>query len=469
NGESKKLNPSSTTQRQGNSASQPAERTASQPAEQPQRVSTEQPQPKDNAENKSFDDRVIGEVERNVVPIKIGQRETTVPIKNVKRPEKTSEESRELKTIKPLEKPDQEPRPSTSNEQLEPRPSTSNNEPVSLEPRQPSTSNNEPLRKITNTVGEIGSSLMNKQFIYYFSPEQIDATAVNAQYSASIMECASASDSDCDSVTLGPDGTIRECDSDSDEAPCETQPLWRAGVYTAEEAVSEARSALVSLQQAYTRQLSRLRVLLQTHRGNYLRALKAEKETYCSINAQARSGPLTVRERRQLRKLKAYAAHHRRHGMDAVLARKLTHKRAKQGTEPSNRPIPSQSRCTYTEESVRCGNPVLPASKHCLKHILHDSNQVLFVPCSSARGVGACREAVPLLPAAPLCRYHAPVPAHQVFHMRKDESKDGSESEVTSDASEPGPSEPVLSEPILSEIPARSAITSAALQDIMFQ
>ncbi|XP_063835553.1 KAT8 regulatory NSL complex subunit 2 [Ostrinia nubilalis] len=299
--------------------------------------------------------------------------------------------------------------------------------------------------------------------------KQIDATAVNAQYSASIMECASASDSDCDSVTLGPDGTIRECDSDSDEAPCETQPLWRAGVYTAEEAVSEARSALVSLQQAYTRQLSRLRVILQTHRGNYLRALKAEKETYCSINAQARSGPLTVRERRQLRKLKAYAAHHRRHGVDAVLARKLTHKRAKQGTEPSNRPIPSQSRCTYTEESVRCGNPVLPASKHCLKHILHDSNQVLFVPCSSARGVGACREAVPLLPAAPLCRYHAPVPAHQVFHMRKDESKDGSESEVTSDASEPGPSEPVLSEPILSEIPARSAITSAALQDIMFQ
>ncbi|RVE40789.1 hypothetical protein evm_014561, partial [Chilo suppressalis] len=39
--------------------------------------------------------------------------------------------------------------------------------------------------------------------------KQIDATSINAQYSASIMQCASGTDSDADSVTLGPDGTSR--------------------------------------------------------------------------------------------------------------------------------------------------------------------------------------------------------------------------------------------------------------------
>ncbi|KAL0859227.1 hypothetical protein ABMA27_011040 [Loxostege sticticalis] len=268
--------------------------------------------------------------------------------------------------------------------------------------------------------------------------KQIDATAVNAQYSASIMECASASDSDCDSVTLGPEGTVRECDSESDEAPS-----------------------------AYTRQLGRLRVLLQAHRSQYLKALKAEKETYCSINSQARSGPLTVRERRQLRKLKAYAAHHRKHGVDALLARKLHHKRAKQGTEHSNRPIPSQGRCTFMEESVRCGNPVLPASKHCLKHILHDRHQVLFTACGDVRGVVACREPCAKLPVAtPACRYHTAPPPYTPFTLKKDDSGSDSDSESTSDASEvDAPRTPAPAVPESD----RSAITAAALQDVMYQ
>ncbi|CAG5053066.1 unnamed protein product [Parnassius apollo] len=211
--------------------------------------------------------------------------------------------------------------------------------------------------------------------------KQIDATAVNAAYSSSIMECASASDSDCDSVTLGPEGNCRAVHedhlSDAEEAPCELQPLWRAGVYTAEEAVSEAKTVLKSLQSAYIRQMGHLRMLLQSARHQYLKSLKAEKEQYCSINTQARSGPLTVRERRQLRKLKAYAGYHRKHGVDAVLARKLYHKRAKVNDTSSHRHIPSQGRCTFTEGGVRCANHVLPAAKHCLKHILHDRHQKL--------------------------------------------------------------------------------------------
>ncbi|XP_061726556.1 KAT8 regulatory NSL complex subunit 2 [Cydia pomonella] len=250
--------------------------------------------------------------------------------------------------------------------------------------------------------------------------KQIDATAVNAAYSTSIMECCSASDSDADSLTAGPE--YEEALSDYEDSTVEDGPLWRAGVYTAEEAVSEAKNALVSLQSAYIRQMSHLRCLLQTARLKYLRELKAEKELYCSINAQARSGPLTVRERRQLRKLKCYAGYHRKHGHDAVLARKLQRKRAKVNLV-ANRPVPSHARCTFAEGSMRCANNVVPAAKHCLKHIMHDRHQVLFAACGDARGLSACGEARARLPLpAAACRHHAMPPTYTVFTLKKDET-----------------------------------------------
>ncbi|KAJ2939371.1 hypothetical protein O0L34_g13466 [Tuta absoluta] len=55
--------------------------------------------------------------------------------------------------------------------------------------------------------------------------KQIDATTVNANYSAAIMECASASDSEADSVTISagdPGGDM----SDAEDAPAEEMPLW---------------------------------------------------------------------------------------------------------------------------------------------------------------------------------------------------------------------------------------------------
>ncbi|XP_047541684.1 KAT8 regulatory NSL complex subunit 2 [Vanessa atalanta] len=266
--------------------------------------------------------------------------------------------------------------------------------------------------------------------------KEIDATAVNASVSASIMEYASASDSDCDSVTLGPGGDCRHRDnSDNEEAPCETQPLWKAGVFTAEEAVSEAKNVLRSLQSAYIRQMGRLRTLLQTARLQYVKSLRSEKEQYCSINSQARSGPLTVRERRQLRKLKAYAGYHRKHGVDAVLARKLHHKRAR-ANDILNRHIPSQGRCTFVEGGVRCSTHALPAAKHCLKHVLHDRQQVLFAACGDVRGGAACGEALAALPLpSARCRYHAAPPVYAAFTLKKDGSDSESESHSSSDLS----------------------------------
>ncbi|XP_049882727.1 KAT8 regulatory NSL complex subunit 2 isoform X2 [Pectinophora gossypiella] len=266
--------------------------------------------------------------------------------------------------------------------------------------------------------------------------KQIDATAVNAAYSSSIMECASASDSDGESVCVtsaegGDEG------SDPEDADCEELPLWRAGVFTAEEAVSEAGGALRSLQAAYVGQMARLRTLLRAARLDYLKTLKAEKEQYCSIYSQSLSGPLTVRERRQLRKLKAFASYRRKHGVDAVLARKLHHKRLK-ATTPCPRP-PLAGRCTFAEGGVRCPQPALPAAKHCLKHVLCDTNQVLFVSCGDVRGGVPCREPAPRLPLPLHCRYHAGPPAYTVFTLKKDGSDSDSDSGSSSGSeAEPG-------------------------------
>lgn len=268
--------------------------------------------------------------------------------------------------------------------------------------------------------------------------KQLDATAINTSYSTSLMEYASCSDSDGESITLGPGGNCHAGDhedlSDAEDVPCEEQPLWRAGVYTAEEAVVEAGNMLRLLQTAYLKQMDRLRMMLQTARLQYLKNLKAEKEQYCSINSQARSGPLTVHERRQLRKLKAFASYHKKHGIDAVLARKLHHKRAKLNDPCPNRPIPSQGRCIFTEGGVRCPQHVLPASKHCLKHILHDRHQVLFTPCGDMRGVSVCKEPIAKLPLpSNTCRYHTDPPVYTVFTLKKDESDSETESRSSSD------------------------------------
>ncbi|XP_048477937.1 KAT8 regulatory NSL complex subunit 2 isoform X1 [Plutella xylostella] len=271
--------------------------------------------------------------------------------------------------------------------------------------------------------------------------KQMDAVAVNNKWCASIMECASASESDADSVTLGRDGDCRggvdeDEDSVDDEPDHPAYALKRAGVFTAEEAVTEAKNCLQLLQSAYTRQMRRLRALLHQARYDYLKALKTERETCCSINSQARSNPLTARERRQLRKLKAYASFHRRHGTPAVLQRKLMKKRAKVNEPPSNRPIPSLGRCVFSEYGARCALPALPAARHCQRHVMCDPQQVLFVACGDTRGGVSCREAAPRLPLpSAACRYHTAPPHYTAFTLRKDGSDSDSETHTASTVS----------------------------------
>ncbi|XP_053621409.1 KAT8 regulatory NSL complex subunit 2-like isoform X2 [Plodia interpunctella] len=261
--------------------------------------------------------------------------------------------------------------------------------------------------------------------------KQIDATAQNAAYSASIMECCSASDSDSDSVNMTDCHTFDL--SDAEDVPCEEQPLWRAGVYTAEEAVCEAKNVLKSLQSAYIRQMERLRTLLLSARRKYLTNLKAEREQYCSINAQAVSGPLSARERRQLRKLLAYQSYRRPHGVNAVLARKLNHKRNKRDNNPHPR-NQSLSRCAHADGG-RCARAALPAARHCLRHVLHDAHQVLFAACGDTRGLCVCAEPIPKLPLpSSACRYHTNPPVYTAFTLKKDESDSETESRTSVDS-----------------------------------
>ncbi|XP_072937403.1 KAT8 regulatory NSL complex subunit 2 [Epargyreus clarus] len=270
--------------------------------------------------------------------------------------------------------------------------------------------------------------------------KQIDAIAVNANHSTTIMECVSDSDTDNDDVaTLGPGGDCRAaCDHDPEheDAPAELGPLWHANIYTAEEVVSEARTTLRTLQAAYRAQLARLRELLRAARRDYLRDLRAERDQYCSISSQAKSSPLTVRERQQLRKLKAYLGYHRKHGVEAILAKKLLRKRARVNEIGPSRPIPSQGRCTFVEGGVRCENPGLPAAKHCMKHILLDKHQVLFSPCGDPRGGVSCREPVARLPLpSPYCRYHSAAPPYVYINPKVAQNKP-----EETDVASPGPS-----------------------------
>ncbi|XP_045490091.1 KAT8 regulatory NSL complex subunit 2 [Pieris rapae] len=268
--------------------------------------------------------------------------------------------------------------------------------------------------------------------------KEIDATVVNSTVSSYIMECASASESDCDSIELNED--ITDLLSDTEDAPCEDLPLWRAGVFTVEEAVSETKNVLKLLKEAYLGQMGKLRISLQMGRLQYLRSLKAEKELYCSISTQSKSGPQTVRERWQMRKLKAYASYHKKYRAEAILAKKLQKKRAKVN-EIKNRGNPQQGRCSFTEGGVRCSMHTLPATKHCLKHILSDRQQVLFKQCNDQRGGVACREPIAKLPlASTVCRYHTGPPVYATFTLKKDETDSDAGSHSSSDTDDEIPS-----------------------------
>lgn len=89
-----------------------------------------------------------------------------------------------------------------------------------------------------------------------------------------------------------------------------------------------------------------------------------------SIHNQIRDNP---KEQRLYKKLKAYNQYHKKHGIEAILSRRVNECRMKITEGISYKPF-SHPKCAYTEGGVKCGERALPVARHCRKHILEVKN-----------------------------------------------------------------------------------------------
>ncbi|KAA8591464.1 hypothetical protein FQN60_002407 [Etheostoma spectabile] len=117
-----------------------------------------------------------------------------------------------------------------------------------------------------------------------------------------------------------PDSEADSVDSDHED------PLKHAGVYTAEEVALITREKLIRLQSLYIDQFKRLQHLLKEKKRRYLHNRKVEHET---LGSSLLTGPegLSMKERENLKKLKALRRYRRRYGVEALLHRQLRERR----------------------------------------------------------------------------------------------------------------------------------------------
>ncbi|XP_047101119.1 serine/arginine repetitive matrix protein 2-like isoform X1 [Schistocerca piceifrons] len=249
--------------------------------------------------------------------------------------------------------------------------------------------------------------------------EQLLGRIDRLRASSPSAESAWSEDSDHETPTLGSSRQYAGSGCTGDSSGAESGPeglepvdlLHHAGVYTAEEAALLARDKLVRQQALYIQQFSRLQHLLREGRRRYLHELKLERQAEADaakerqLAAEAgeensertglsergstsdavpgRSSGRGTPQRSRYdaeEKLRATWRYHRHRGVCAVLRRKSWERRA-------DTPAPPGPRCIHTEGGVRCSERCLPASKYCLKHILNDPNQMLYVPCVGRRNL----------------------------------------------------------------------------------
>ncbi|XP_017563460.1 LOW QUALITY PROTEIN: KAT8 regulatory NSL complex subunit 2 [Pygocentrus nattereri] len=202
-----------------------------------------------------------------------------------------------------------------------------------------------------------------------------------------------------------PDSEADSIDSDHED------PLKHAGVYTAEEVALITREKLIRLQSLYIDQFKRLQHLLKEKKRRYLHSRKIEHET---IGSSLLTGPegLSMKERENLRKLKALRRYRRRYGVEALLHRQLRERRqaiSEGGTPQAHSVRPSQ-RCISFVEGTRCSNQCLPMTRHCVSHIYQDSSQVLFKMCPGLKDVPCDRPVHMGQSEEPRCPLHLSLP-----------------------------------------------------------
>ncbi|KAH9490174.1 KAT8 regulatory NSL complex subunit 2 [Bulinus truncatus] len=222
------------------------------------------------------------------------------------------------------------------------------------------------------------------------------------------LEYASSSDSEIErplADQLWRDDEDSEAESiDSDQEDI----LKFAGIYTAEEVAQILRDKLIRLQALYIDQFKRLKHVLLSKRRQYLEARKVERETFGSIKLY-KNDP---HQRDKYDKLCAMKRYHKKFGKEALLQKQETEKRL-QVTEGVTTPRLSSHfhKCAFVDEGLRCNSRVVPLSKFCQKHILHDPAQVLYRPCPFADN--QCGRPVPVILNSQFCSLHQPVPPFQ--------------------------------------------------------
>ncbi|KAG8228845.1 hypothetical protein J437_LFUL008341 [Ladona fulva] len=235
----------------------------------------------------------------------------------------------------------------------------------------------------------------------------IDVASVN-QGGSKVLDFASESDSDAEAVCVDDVSPGGRDESESESVDSESEDALRhSGVFTAEEVALQLREKLIRLQSLYIEQYRRLQQVLRERRRFYLQNLRKEKETLMSIHKQPR---WDAREQKLYEKLKALNRYHRRNcGVEALLHKKARDRRA-QLTDGTAVRLPPTARCIFTEGGVRCAERSLPLAKHCMKHILLDTHQVLFRHCGCTKAGFTCVEPVVNTFEDASCVFHVSLP-----------------------------------------------------------
>ncbi|XP_022085679.1 KAT8 regulatory NSL complex subunit 2-like [Acanthaster planci] len=245
---------------------------------------------------------------------------------------------------------------------------------------------------------------------------------------AKILDCASESESDEDPLQV--DQAWRgTTDSDAESVDSEQEDLLKhAGVYTPEEVALITREKLIRLQSLYINQFKRLQHLMKEKRRHYLLALKQEKETIgMSLGSFA-----SPKEKRKVLRLKSMQSYHRRHGREALLHKRSKHRRIKATPGYSgSQKVSLPARCKHTRENKPCERPALPITGFCLDHVLEDSHQVLYTPCTKGRV--ACTYPADPLSLEGTCLLHTPV-APECFRSANQQLEEESEQEKNASA-----------------------------------
>jgi len=244
--------------------------------------------------------------------------------------------------------------------------------------------------------------------LQHYQPGKDDEPAADKPYGPTnhkLHDYASESDSEAEIPTA--EQTVRqEDDSDAESIDSDQDdPLRHAGVYTPEEVVMQTRDKLIKLQALYVDQFKRLHHQLKEARRRYLHGSKKEKENGVSSAPY----PDTPSERRAVAKLRSLRRFQRHRGTEALLHHQLQEKRL-QVTQGVNYKAPPAPKCTFVDVGIKCLNSALPLTKHCSRHVLSDSSQMLYRPCGFALNDQDCKEPVINFSEDTRCVYHTILP-----------------------------------------------------------